>query len=95
MPGDRGLVGVGEGAFDMVQPSATQSTDGGSVDSVSAMSWTTGLNSGNIQDSYALVLLPPASIQTAQSNSPVKSQRLQDLDARYYHIAVIIVYRIT
>lgn len=53
----------------------------GSTDSVSAMSLQTGLSSDNIYDQSALALLPPTSLQTAQSNSPVKSSRLQELDA--------------
>ena len=64
------------------QISLPYSVDAGSTDSVSAMSWTTGLNSGMLPDSQALMLFPSTSLQAAQSSSPVKSQRLQDLDAR-------------
>lgn len=101
-------VHVGEDAFNENPPEGERLViphtldAGGSADSISAMSWTTGLTSGlalsdhlhqlqlhqqyqqyGQQQQQALVLLPPTSLQTAQSNSPVKSQRLQDLDTRY------------
>lgn len=85
-----GAAVAGEHAFESADRSSglmqvPHSLDAPSAsDSISAMSWTTGLNSGMVggEESQALVLLPPTSWQTAQSNSPVKSQRLQDLDAR-------------
>lgn len=70
---------------------------GSSKDSVSVMSWDTGLGTNhpstssppaeyhnNNNNSAALVLLPDtlAGMQIAQSGSPVKSRRLQELDAQ-------------
>lgn len=98
---------IGEEAFDypseggrlvLPGPHALDTMSGG--DSISAVSWVTGLDQGEGSPTHhsqpnILAVLPPTSIQTTQSNSPVKSQRLQDLDARYvlYTLPMLVQLR--